>query len=243
MNRYARRMLHERDGRNPYGSRGGYVTSRDPRRRDRRDRGEYDEYDMRGRDGHHRMYEEPYGRLRGEFEYEQYDDYDCYDYGDYRGMDMRGRGRGRGRMDYGDDWDESDYGGRSRNSRGQYTSRRGGRRDYGEDEEYKLTKHDIKEWEEDMENDDGTKHFHFPKEVVEQKAMQMGIDHKKFGENALWVATNLKYSDGVLTAKKFGVDRIEYYIECAKEFLEDKDYDGTGEEKLYTYYMCIAKQD
>lgn len=233
MNRYAKRMLRgERDGRNPYGSRGGYVTSYDPRRR--RDRGEYDDRnDMRkGLDGHHRMYEEPYsGRLRGEFEYEYCDDYD-YDYGDYRG---------RGRMDYGDDWDEEDYGGRSRNSRGQYTSRRG-RRDYGEDEEYRLTKRDIKEWEEDMENDDGTKHFHFPKEVVEQKAMQMGIDHKKFGENALWVATNLKYSDGVLTAKKFGVDRIEYYIESAKEFLEDKDYDGTGEEKLYVYYMAIASK-
>ena len=38
-------MMMMRDGRNPYGSRGGYITSRDPRRmrRDRRrDRGMYD---------------------------------------------------------------------------------------------------------------------------------------------------------------------------------------------------------
>ena len=225
MNRYARRMLHERDGRNPYGSRGGYVTSYDPRRR--RDRGEYDDdYDMRGRDGRDGHYHKPY-RMRGEFEYEKcYDDYDYdEDYGyeeDYRGRDMRGR---------------------FRDSRGRYTSRRGGR-DYGEDEEYKLTKHDIKEWEEDMVNDDGTKHFHFPKEVVEQKAMQMGIDPKKFGEDALWVATNLEYSDGCLAAKKFGVDRIEFYIESGKErYLEDRDYEGNGEDKLLAYYTFIAKKD
>lgn len=225
MNDYARHMI--RDGRNPYGSRGGYVTSRDPRRRDRRDRGEYDYMDGRyERDGHyHKGYGEPY-RMRGEFEYEKcYDDYDYdEDYGyeeDYRGRDMRGR---------------------SRDSRGRYTSRRGGR-DYGDDEEYKLTKRDIKDWEEEMENDDGSKHFKYPKEQVEEVARRMGIDPMKYGEDTLWVATNFKYSDGCLTGKKYGVDRIEYYIDGAKEFLEDKDYKGKGEEKLYTYYKCIVEQD
>lgn len=237
MNDYAKHMI--RDGRNPYGSRGGYVTSRDPRRRDRRDRGEYDDMDMRyERDGHyHRGYDEPY-KLSGNFEYEKYyDDYDCdYGYDDMR--DYRGRGR---RRDYGNDWDDEDMRGRGRNARGQYTSRRG-RRDYGEDDD-KLTKRDIKDWEEEMVNDDGSKHFHYPKEQVEEVARRMGIDPMKYGEDTLWVATNFKYSDGCLTGKKYSVDRIEYYIDSAKEFLEDKDYDGNGEEKLYTYYMCIAKKD
>ena len=239
MNDYARRMI--RDGRNPYGSRGGYVTSRDPRRRDRRDRGEYDTMDGRyERDGHHMGYEEPYGRLRGEFEYEQYDDYDCYDYGDYRGGDMRGRGRGM-RRDYGDDWDDEDMRGRARNSRGQYMSRRG-RRDYGEDEE-ELTKHDIKKWEKDMENSDGTHGAHFEKEMIDQKTMQMGIDPKKFGDGVLCVMVNSMYSDYCGVAKKFGVDRIEFYIEMAKAFLDDKDFDGSPEEKAYLYYKCIVEHD
>lgn len=239
MNDYARHMIM-RDGRNPYGSRGGYVTSRDPRRRDRRDRGEYDYDDMRGRDGHyHRGYDEPYGRLRGEFEYEKYhDDYDedCdYDYM----RDYRGRGR---RRDYGDDWDEEDYGGRSRNSRGQYTSRRG-RRDYGEDDEHRLTKHDIKEWERDMENSDGSRGAHFDKEMIDQKAMQMGIDPKKFGDGVLCAMVNSIYSDYCSVAKKFGVDRIEFYIEMAKAFLDDKDFDGSPEEKAFLYYKCIVEHE
>lgn len=251
MNDYARHMI--RDGRNPYGSRGGYVTSRDPRGRGRRDRGEYDEppyMDNRYEraDGHyHRQYDEyPYETMRGSFEYDRqyYDDCD-YDMSDYRGRDYHGgdmRGRGRGmRRDYGDDWDDEDMRGRARNSRGQYISRRG-RRDYGEDDD-KLTKRDIKDWEEEMENDDGTKHFKYPKEHVEETARRMGIDPMKFGEDTLWVATNFKYSDGCLTGKKYGVDRIEYYIDSAKEFLEDKDYKGKGEEKLYTYYKCIVEQD
>lgn len=233
MNDYARHMI--RDGRNPYGSRGGYVTSRDPRRRDRRDRGEYDDMDMRyERDGYyHRGYDEPY-KLSGNFEYEKYyDDYDCdYGYDDMR--DYRGRGR---RRDYGDDWDEEDMRGRARNARGQYTSRRG-RRDYGEDEE-ELTKHDIKKWEKDMENADGTRGAHFDKEMIDQKAMSMGIDPKKFGEGVLEVITNMYYSDYCSVAKKFGVDRIEFYIEMAKAFLDDKDFDGTPEEKAFLYYKCI----
>lgn len=236
MNDYARHMI--KDGRNPYGSRGGYVTSRDPRRRDRRDRGEYDDMDMRyERDGHrHRDYDEPY-RLSGNFEYEKYyDDYDC-DYGD----DMRDyRGRGR-RRDYGDDWDEEDMRGRARNSRGQYTSRRS-RRDYGE-EENELTKHDIKKWEKDLENSDGTRGAHFEKEMIDQKAMSMGIDPKKFGEGVLSVMVNSMYSDYCSVAKKFGVDRIEFYIDMARAFLDDKDFDGDGDEKAFLYYKCIVEHE
>lgn len=236
MNDYARRMI--RDGRNPYGSRGGYVTSYDPRRRrDRRDRGEYDDMDGRyERDAHyHRGYDEPY-RLSGNFEYEKYyDDYDC-DYGD----DMRDyRGRGR-RRDYGDDWDDEDMRGRARNSRGQYTSRRG-RRDYGEDDD-KLTKRDIKDWEEDLVNDDGTRGKHFDKEQVEQKAMSMGINPKDFDDGVLCLMTNVMYSDYCGVAKKFGVDRIEFYIEMAKAFLKDKDFDGNGDEKAYIYYKTIVEK-
>ena len=243
MNERARRMIMG-DGRNPYGSRGGYVTSRDPRHR--RDSGEHDEPYMDNRyerdTGHHyREYaEKPYAQMRGNFEYDRYyDEYDC-DYGDDYGDDMRDYRGGR-RMDYG-----NDYRGRARNAKGQYTSR-GGRgdrgMDYGDDEEYRLTEHDIKDWEKDMDNNDGTRGFHFTKEQVEDIAKRVGIDPKEFGDHSLWVATNMKYSDYCGVAKKFGVDRPEYYVESAKAFLKDKDFDGTGAEKLYIYYKTIVEKD
>lgn len=233
MNEYARRMLRG-DGRNPYGSRGGYVTSRDSRGR-RRDRGEYDDPYMATRseyaDGHyHKQYEEyPYEEMRGAFEYDRqyYDDY--YDMRDYRGR--------RGRcMDYGDD--EEDYRSRRRNSRGQYMSDRG--RDYGDDEEMKLSEHDIKKWEKDLVNDDGSRGAHFEKEMIDQKAQQMGINPKEFGEGVLAMITNMMYSDYCAVAKKVGVDRPEFYIDMAKAFLKDKDFDGSPEEKAMLYYKCIV---
>ena len=254
MNERARRYLMEQmrgDGRNPYGSRGGYVTSRDPRRRDR---GQYDERDMNYRyerdNGHYRgEYERyPYEEMRGDFEYSrQYrvgnrPNEMRGDYGDdYRG----GRGGGRGGRDsrgsdYGDygDYGEEDYRGRRRNSRGQYMSDRG---DYGED--MRLSKEDMKEWEKKLVNDDGSHGAHFDKEQIDQVARSIGIEPKEFGDGVLCMTVNMMYSDYCGVAKKFGVDRLEYYIELAKAFLKDKDFDGDGAEKLFLYYTFIADSD
>lgn len=247
MNRRAEHALRSMrgDGRNPYGSRGGYVTSRDPRRRDR---GQYeDERDMDyryERDGHY-----PREEMRGDFEYtKQYDGNMPYDMrGDYR------RGRSGSRRDYGDYGNDygDDYGdyeedmrGRRRNSRGQYMSDRRGRgMDYGDDMEGKLSKHEMKDWEKNLENADGSKGAHFDKEQIDQTAMQMGIDPKEFGEGVLCMTVNMMYSDYCGVAKKFGVDRLDYYIELAKAFLKDKDFDGDGAEKLYLYYTFIASDE
>lgn len=95
-----RRIMAVRDGRNPYGSRGGYVVSSRGRRGRGRRRGD------RGMD-----YASDYGDMtrRG-----RYGDYGEDMRSDYEGNDMRGRdygedmargsrgGRGRGRSDYGD---------------------------------------------------------------------------------------------------------------------------------------------
>lgn len=235
MNDRAKRYLMEQmrgDGRNPYGSRGGYVTSRDPRRRDR---GQYDERDMDYRyerdNGHYRgEYERyPYEEMRGDFEYSrQYRDGN-------RPNEMRGDYRGG---DYGDYGNEMDYRGRRRNSRGQYMSDRG---DYGDD--MRLSKEDMKEWEKKLVNDDGSHGAHFDKEQIDQVARSIGIDPKEFGDGVLCMATQMMYSDYCGVAKKFGVDRLEYYIELAKAFLKDKDFDGDGAEKLFLYYTFIADSD
>lgn len=234
VNSYARRML--RDGRNPYGSRGGYVVSRDPRHR--RDRGMEDEpymdsYYERDRGRYNREYEQyPYEEMRGDFEYtRQYHDGN-------RPYDMRGDYR-----NYGDDYDDEDYRGRRRNSRGQYMSDRRGRSDYGDDEDFKLSKREIIKWGKNLENADGSRGAHFEEEQIEQMAMQMGIDPKEFGDGVLCMAVNMTYSDYCGVAKKYGVDRLDYYIDSAKAFLKDKDFDGDGAEKLFLYYKCIASRD
>ncbi len=236
MNERARRYLMEQmrgDGRNPYGSRGGYVTSRDPRRRDR---GQYDERDMDYRyerdNGHYRgeYGRYPYEEMRGDFEYSrQYRDGN-------RPNEMRGDYRGGDYGDYGDE----DYRGRRRNSRGQYMSDRG---DYGED--MRLTKEEVERWEHEMENNDGTRGFHFPKEQAEQVARQLGFDPKMLGDDcSFWAAMNLEYSDGCMTAKKYGVDRPDYFADLAIEKLtKDKDFKGKGAEKLFLYYTFIADDD
>lgn len=100
MNRFSRDMIMRRsmrDGRNPYGSRGGYVTSRDPRRRDRAmGREEYEDgrqgvkgtgmYGMGGM-RYDRAYEQP-TMMNKDYNHEEdygygvgYFDYDTEDYG------------------------------------------------------------------------------------------------------------------------------------------------------------------
>ena len=47
------------------------------------------------------------------------------------------------------------------------------------------------------------------------------------------------YSDYVKVAKKFGVgDKIDFYVDMAKAFLDDKD---AGPDKLAKYYKYIVR--
>lgn len=219
MNKFVKDMLMAqsrrsggRDERNPYGSRGGYVSSRRPRRdRDmdyygmpkgdyRRGGGmppmrDYDDYDMRG-------------DMRGR----DYGDYNR-DYADYEMHDMRGR-------DYGD------Y----------------GMRDYGEMEYGKMSHKDIENWKNHMNNQDGTMGEHFKKEQVMQAARQIGVNPEEYGEHIFPLVMNMMYSDYCAVAKKFGLDRPDFYAELAKAFLNDKDFEGEPEEKVYLYYKCISEK-
>ncbi len=123
--------LMMRDGRNPYGSEGGYVSSRRMRRRRRGDRG------MMGED--YADYESDMARGRGRDRAGDYEDmgrgsdYERRDrarggrdYGDYEGGDMARGGRGRDRGgDYGDyESDMARGGGRGR-SDGHYPMMQG----------------------------------------------------------------------------------------------------------------------
>jgi hypothetical protein len=153
-----RDYLMRRDGRNPYGSEGGYVTSR----RSRRDRGmDYADYrrDYRGGD-----YE--YGSRRSDMAYSEQDmargrrDYESMGQSDmaYDNMDMRRRRNSRGQYMSDRAYDGEDYGSfheergfRPVEAMGYFTGyygggqdmARGGRRDYGYDMGYDMRGRDY----------------------------------------------------------------------------------------------------
>jgi hypothetical protein len=134
---------------------------------------------------------------------------------DYGMHDMRGR-------DYGADYDMRDY----------------GKMEYG-----KMSHEDIEKWKKHMKNQDGTMGEHFKKEQVMQAARQIGVNPEEYGEHIFPLVMNMMYSDYCAVAKKFGLDRPDFYAELAKAFLNDKDFGGEPEEKVYLYYKCIAEQE
>jgi hypothetical protein len=221
MNRFVKDMLMAQsrrggDGRNPYGSRGGYVTSRPRRDRDMEDYADYEGRDMR-RGGMVDM-----ARDYGDYN-RDYADYDMRR-GDYGSQDIRGRG-GYDRADY------ADYG-------MDY-----GMRDYGEMEYGKMSHKDIENWKRHMKNQDGTMGEHFKKEQVHQAARQIGVNPEEYGnEHIFGLVMNMMYSDYCAVAKKFGLDRPDFYAELAKAFLNDKDFEGEPEEKVWLYYKCISEK-
>lgn len=114
-------------------------------------------------------------------------------------------------------------------------------RDYGEPEMF--SHKDIEGWKSIMRNEDGTRGVHFREEQVKNACQSAGIDCEEFGEDVFCLAMNMMYSDYCKVAKKYGVDRPEYYADLAKAFLRDKDFDGKPEEKLYLYYKTIVEKD
>lgn len=253
------------DGRNPYGSEGGYVVSSRRGRRDRArgmdyayDRGDYRggdyEYDTRRGD---RAYSQQ-DMERGRRDYESGRQYDMArgDYGDMRGRDYE--------MDM-------HYGGRQGNfqpveAMGYFTGyygggqdmARGGRRDYGYDMGYdmrgrydygydyagdygeNLTKEEIDHWKSKLmkEVEEKDKQF-FNKEAFNQRAKSMGIQMgDKFTEDELLLTALMMYTD---YCKTLGTANMDIYIRLAKDWLEDKDVAVKGGEKLAVYHDCIVE--
>lgn len=248
-----RRMMDMRmmDGRNPYGSRGGYVVSSRRGRRDRAmDRGMdygYDGRDYRGGDYEYdsRQNDRAYSRedmARGRRDYESMGQSDMarYDYGDIRrGRDghypmvqgyMPIEAMGRFTGYWGEP--ESDYA-------------RGGRRDYGYDYagDYgeTLSREELEHWKKKLmkEIDEKDKQF-FSKESIMNKAKQMGLKFDKYNEEELEVATLMVYTD---YCKTLGTSNMDLYLRLAKDWLEDDDVAVKGGEKLAVYYDCIVSDE
>lgn len=260
------------DMRNPYGSEGGYVVSSRRRgRRDRAmSRGmdyAYDRRDYRGGDyeynsrrGDRAYSEQDYERGRRDYESMGQSDMARGDYGD-----MRGRGR-----DYGDYEEDMARGRRGRDGHypmvqgympieamGRFTGyygmgeddyARGRNYDYGYDYagDYgeRLTEAELEEWKKKLlkEVDEKDKQF-FTKERISQKAKQMNVEMKDFSEDELVVATAMVYTDYCKTAKKYIGSNMDFYIEIARDWLNDKDSELKGGEKLAVYHDCIIMGD
>lgn len=191
------------DGRNPYGSRGGYVmSSRRGRGRDREmDMGNYySEYDsryVRGNDREYNPSDYHYGSER---------------YGEYsRPMEYEMYGYGVGGM----------Y---PRHDRGY---------DYASEDMEKEWKEDLKEWCEKLKKHDKFRHS---KEQILQSAKQMNIMFKDFDEEEFMTTYYMMMSDYPDIATNH-----QTYIVMAKDFLEDKDSELKGSDKLCAYYYEVVK--
>ena len=237
-----RRMMEMRDGRRlpPRNSRGEFR-----RRRSRRDRGmdygtphnmrsgmhrDYGEYNYNmsrmdrmdyasGMDGHHpQAHGSTYYPIQAMGTFEGYYGMPEQDYA----YDMRGMGRGR------------DYGYPTHNMHGRdYRYDYGDYGDYGET----LSEQEMEHWCKKLKSqlDEREKQM-FSKEMISQKAKQMGLSMDGFGEKELEVATLMSYTD----YKRSIGQNPDLAIKLAYDWLTDKDVAVKGAEKLAVYYDEIV---
>ena len=255
---YERDMRGNRgmDGRNPYGSRGGYVTTRRPRRGDRG-------MDMRGVDMRGDMARNQprtrSGRFRRDYgEDMRHEDMRMNYERDMRGGDyamdghyQHGRQSGYepvefmgycqgyyGSPDHGDYRGGRDYG---YDMRGGY-----GRRDYGYDYGYDdfggygetLSSEEIESWAHKLmsQMDEREKQM-FQKDAIVSKAKNMGKSMDGFGEKEIWLTTLMMATDYKNTIGQ----NPDMYVKLAYDWLSDKDVAVKGAEKLAVYYDCIVE--
>lgn len=91
-------------------------------------------------------------------------------------------------------------------------------------------------WMKGMANEDGSKGPHWTLEQTKQLQAQKHIDCDPI---EFWAAMNMIYSDYFKAAKKFGVgNNIDFYVDMAKAFLDDKD---AREDKIGRYFAYIVQ--
>lgn len=107
----------------------------------------------------------------------------------------------------------------------------------GHEGSHKLDQRTAVEWVNKMENSDGSRGEHFTMEQTERVRKNRGIECDPI---EFWVAMNAMWSDGAATARKYNIDKIEYWADRAKEFIMDKD---AGPGKMARYYKYIVKHE
>lgn len=108
---------------------------------------------------------------------------------------------------------------------------------YAEGDEEHLTAEEAEEWVRGMKPEDGKKGGRWELQDIRRYAENYGVMPDEVVE--FYAVLNALATDYGKVAKKFGVDRMEYWAEMAKAFMHDKDA-KPGKVKLY--YECIAKK-
>lgn len=106
------------------------------------------------------------------------------------------------------------------------------------DEEH-LSREEAEKWVESMESEDGRKGGRWPYHEIKQYAGNFGIQ----GEEKVvefFAVMNALATDYGKVAKKHGVDKVEFWADLAKAFINDKD---ANPGKVKMYYECIAKKE
>ena len=231
-----RRMMRDyrrsrMDGRNPYGSKGGYVVS-SRGRRDRNYSRDYYTGDLQDPLYHERkrMVEESMGKYPIHTDYEYATDYDkSYGNPNYRGREYDAR------YDYAGSRNVS-YEGRYGSTPFEYSRRE----DYGEMED-KLDHEELEEWCHKLKSRLEPKDKDmFSKEKVIKKAHDMGVSFDEFTEEELYLTTLMMYTDYHRT---LGAANLDIYMKLAKDWLMDDDVAVRGSEKLALYYDEIVMGD
>lgn len=237
MNNMMRDYLMRRrmtDGRNPYGSEGGYVVSRRARGDRRMGRDYANDYPNRYSDSENQRLnnqrEESYMRGR------EYD-------GHYEPIEIMGRFNGYygGAEDYDRGMREQDYNyGRDYGYMPYppYMMDYGYGRDYAQGGEY-LSDKDLKMWADKLMRDVEEKDKQFlSRENIRKRADEMGIKFDKYSFEEFYVTVLMKYTDH---CKTLGTANMDIYLKLAKDFFEDPDTALRYGEKLATYYYDIVE--
>ena len=109
-----------------------------------------------------------------------------------------------------------------------------------DDERHKAKLNDYNPWEwaKNMKNTDGSSGAHWSMEDTETVRKARNINDCK--PEDFWITMNMMYSDYQGVAKKYGIDKPEFYADMARGFLMDKD-SKQGREKLEAYYDHVVK--
>ena len=100
-----------------------------------------------------------------------------------------------------------------------------------------LDKETVMGWVEGMEDDEGVHGGKYSWHQAQQYALNVGVSGQQKVLEFYW-AMNAMYADYHKVAKKFGVDKPDFYACLAKAFIEDPD---AVEDKVEKYVMHIAK--
>lgn len=99
----------------------------------------------------------------------------------------------------------------------------------------------MQRWVDGMVNADGTRGAHWSMDQTTAVGRAHGVDMAAIGPECWWVTMCMMYSDYYHTAAMFGLDREDFYVSLAKDFLSDPDAPGGAKAKLEGYYRGVVR--